>query len=56
MSNYQVYKITNKINGLMYIGSSTNVKRRWYQHKQVSKNIKVVGVIIGNIWRIVLNE
>ena len=28
-----VYKITNKINGKFYIGSSNNIERRWYNHK-----------------------
>jgi len=27
-----VYKITNKINGKIYIGQSKNVKRRWKEH------------------------
>ena len=28
-----VYKITNKITGDFYIGSSKDIKQRWYQHK-----------------------
>ena len=28
-----VYKITNKINGKFYIGSSCDMKRRWWEHK-----------------------
>ena len=28
-----VYKITNTITGDFYIGSSNDVKKRWYQHK-----------------------
>lgn len=32
-----VYKITNKITGDFYIGSSNNVKRRWSQHKSPSQ-------------------
>ena len=28
-----VYKITNIITGEFYIGSSQNIKQRWYQHK-----------------------
>ena len=28
-----VYKITNKITGDFYIGSSCNIEKRWYQHK-----------------------
>jgi group I intron endonuclease len=28
-----VYAITNKINGMSYIGQSTNIKRRWINHR-----------------------
>ena len=28
-----LYKITNTVNGKYYIGSSTNIKRRWINHK-----------------------
>ncbi len=28
-----VYKITNIVNGKFYIGSSNNIKNRWYQHE-----------------------
>ena len=35
---YQVYKITNLINNMVYIGSSIEVERRWRQHKQASIN------------------
>ena len=31
-----VYKITNKITGDFYIGSSKNIKRRWTRHKNPS--------------------
>ena len=36
---FVVYKITNLINNMCYIGSSVNVKRRWKQHINASKNI-----------------
>lgn len=29
-----VYKITNQVNGKIYVGSSNNVKNRWGQHKR----------------------
>ncbi len=29
-----VYKITNLYNGMIYIGSSIDIYRRWYQHKR----------------------
>ena len=28
-----IYKITNKINGKIYIGQSVDIRRRWYEHK-----------------------
>lgn len=28
-----IYKITNTINGKSYIGQTTNLQKRWYQHK-----------------------
>lgn len=28
-----IYKITNKLNGKFYIGSASNIKRRWRQHR-----------------------
>lgn len=37
---YQIYKITNKINNMVYIGSSIEVERRWRQHKEASINEK----------------
>lgn len=32
-SNSGVYAIQNKLNGKLYIGSTDNIKRRWYDHK-----------------------
>ena len=29
-----VYKIINQLNGHYYIGSSTNIEQRWYNHKR----------------------
>ena len=34
MENCGVYKITNIINNKCYIGSSKNIKKRWYEHKR----------------------
>ena len=28
-----IYKITNTITGEFYIGSSKNIRQRWYTHK-----------------------
>ena len=33
-----IYKITNKINQKVYIGQSTNIKRRWNGHKASYRN------------------
>jgi len=30
-----IYKIENKVNGKMYIGSSKNIENRWKQHKSL---------------------
>ena len=36
--NSGIYKITNKVNGKFYIGSSNNIKRRWMHHKSNLRN------------------
>jgi group I intron endonuclease len=28
-----IYKITNKINGKIYVGQSNNIKRRFWEHQ-----------------------
>lgn len=33
-----IYKITNKVNGKFYIGSSNNIRKRWRHHKSNLKN------------------
>ena len=33
-----IYKITNKINGKVYIGQSINIERRWQQEKRCAFN------------------
>ena len=33
-----IYKITNKINGMSYIGQSKDCRRRWIEHIKPSKN------------------
>lgn len=37
---YQIYKITNQKNGMVYIGSSIEIERRWRQYKEASINEK----------------
>lgn len=36
-----VYKITNKITGDFYIGSSNNIKKRWSEHKRSSTQARL---------------
>ena len=33
-----IYKITNKLNGKCYVGSSKDIQKRWYQHINIYKN------------------
>lgn len=33
-----IYKITNKVNGKIYIGQSVDIQRRWSAHKRCSKD------------------
>lgn len=40
MQNYYLYKITNLVNGKMYIGITNNPTRRWHQHLNYKKRIK----------------
>jgi group I intron endonuclease len=35
--DFCVYKITNLVNGKIYIGKTNNVDKRWYEHLRVSK-------------------
>lgn len=35
--SYYTYKITNLINGKIYIGKATNIKKRWNAHKQAAR-------------------
>lgn len=34
-----IYKITNMVNGKVYIGQSIDIKRRWTQHKKIGHNL-----------------
>lgn len=45
-----IYKITNKINGKFYIGSSVDVKRRWYMHKFDLRKGKHHSPYLQNAW------
>lgn len=47
-----VYKITNVVNGKFYIGSSNNIKHRWYQHK-INLNDEIYGnTHLQNAWKL----
>lgn len=40
-----IYKITNQINGKIYIGQSIHIERRWQEHKQPSANSLIAKAI-----------
>ena len=37
MNNFYVYKITNLVNGKIYIGKTNNINKRWLAHKSAAK-------------------
>lgn len=45
-----IYKITNKVNGKYYVGSSNNIKSRWRQHKSLLKKRKHHSNHLQNAW------
>lgn len=48
--NSGIYKITNKVTGKFYIGSSVNFKRRWYMHKFELKRGKHGNIHLQRAW------
>lgn len=36
-----IYKITNKINGMSYVGQSKNCMERWSQHKNAHREMHI---------------
>lgn len=40
-----IYKITNKLNGKVYIGQSQNIKERWAEHKRPSNFINPTKIL-----------
>ena len=45
-----VYRILNTINGKCYIGSSVNIKKRWYEHKRTLRKYESENVKLQNAW------
>lgn len=45
-----IYLITNKINGLIYVGSSKDIKWRWSNHKSYLKRNKHKNKKLQNAW------
>jgi group I intron endonuclease len=46
-----IYKITNIINGDCYIGSSVNIKERFYRHKKDLKKGKHHSIILQRAYK-----
>lgn len=45
-----IYKITNQVNGKVYIGQSVNIKQRWAEHKANLRNNKHENSYLQNAW------
>lgn len=45
-----IYKITNKVNNKIYIGSSIDIKERWYSHKNYLNKNKHNNLYLLNAW------
>lgn len=45
-----IYKINNKINNKMYIGSTDNYKKRFYTHKHELNNDKHINIHLQRAW------
>lgn len=45
-----IYKITNKVNGDCYYGSSVNIEKRWYRHLNDLKNGSHHNPILQRAW------
>jgi len=45
-----IYKITNKQNDKFYVGSSTNIERRWYSHKSYLRRNAHPNKHLQNAW------
>lgn len=47
-----VYKITNTVNGKFYVGSSKDIKGRWYQHKKKLREGIHGNLHLQNAWNL----
>jgi len=45
-----IYRVLNKINGKMYIGSAVNIKKRWAQHRRDLRGNKHHSQYLQNSW------
>jgi len=45
-----IYKIQNRVNGKYYVGSSSNVKKRWREHKGMLEKGKHLNNHLQNTW------
>ena len=50
MKEIGIYKIENKLNGHCYIGSSKNIKKRWYEHKRRLRNGIHHSIVLQRAW------
>jgi group I intron endonuclease len=47
-----IYKITNKVNGKFYVGSSANISKRWWEHRTSLIKNKHVNVHLQSSWNL----
>lgn len=47
-----IYKILNKVNGKFYVGSSTNITKRWWTHKTELKSGKHCNIHLQSSWNL----
>jgi len=52
MSNVGIYKIINILNNKIYIGSSTQINKRWKKHKQCLRRNKHHSNHLQNAWNL----
>ncbi|MEN6292413.1 MAG: GIY-YIG nuclease family protein, partial [Methanobacterium sp.] len=45
-----VYKISNKIDGKSYYGSSKNIEKRWLRHKNELNKNKHINILLQRAW------